>query len=118
MSSSLVVKSLCVVLGFVTAISLFYDYVHTKELYRVKQSELLALSMHLEEQNKAIEELKVDVEKYKNKKPQIIEKIVTRYEQVELKDKTCEAELETIKQLTQAFFNRYREKKDDNKSTK
>lgn len=106
MSSSLIIKLLCVILAFGTAAFLFYDYMHTKELYRVKQNELLTLSAHLQAQNEAIEKLKIDVETYKNKKPQIIEKIVTNYEKIEIRDETCEAELETIRQLTKAFFNR------------
>lgn len=118
MGSSLIIKLLCVVLAFVIASFLFYDYVQTKELYKVKQAELLNLSAHLEQQNEAIAKLKVDVEAYKNKKPQIIEKIVTRYEQVEIRDETCEAELETIRQLTKAFFNRKNKGDKDAKPSK
>ena len=105
MGSSLVIKVLCVLLIFGTASFLFYDYIQTKELYRVKQSELLSLSAHLQEQNEAIARLKIDVETYKNKKPQIVKQIVTKYEEVQIKDETCEAELESIRQLTQTFFN-------------
>lgn len=106
MPSSLAVKILCVLLAFGTISLLFYDYIQTKEMYRVKQTELLSLSTHLQEQNEAIKKLKIDVEKYKNKKPKIVKQIVTKYEEVQVKDETCEAELESISQLTKLFFNR------------
>lgn len=63
------------------------------------------LDSAIELQNDIIKKNELDLEKYKNKKPQVIEKIIKKYEKVPIKNETCEKELQTIKNALNAYFN-------------
>lgn len=84
---------------------LMWDYSNTKADLQAKKAELQMLSLHIEEQNNAIKALEIDIQAYKNKKPQIIEKIVTKYQEVQVKDNTCEAAMEAIFESQLKFFD-------------
>lgn len=86
-----------------------YDYRLTKEQLEAKKAELLAASAQIKSQNEAIETLRLDVEAYKNKKPQIIEKIVTKYKEVPVvsTDATCEEKWNSLRDYIRVFYNRH-----------
>lgn len=96
-----------IIIGVVSA--LIYDYQLTKEQLETKKAELLAASEQIKSQNEAIESLRLDVESYKNKKPQIIEKIVTKYKEVPVvsQDATCEEKWNSLKDYIRVFYNRH-----------
>lgn len=104
------------IIGIVLALAIIgiigafiYDYQLTKEQLETKKAELLAASAQIKSQNEAIESLRLDVESYKNKKPQIIEKIVTRYKEVPVvsTDATCEEKWNSLKDYIRVFYNRH-----------
>lgn len=92
------------IIVIITAVGI-YDYKETKARLEAKKAEVMIMSDKIKTQNDAIEALKLDVEVYKNKKPQIIEKIVTKYENIQVKDDTCEAKLEAIYEAQKLFFD-------------
>lgn len=94
---------ICFVVFLVLVIGI-NSYANLKAELATSQDQVKVLSSTIEEQNKAIDELKLDVEKYKEQKPQIVEKIVTKYKNVEVKDTTCEETLKSIYNLQQEFF--------------
>lgn len=95
------------VIGIIGAF--IYDYQLTKEQLETKKAELLAASAQIKSQNEAIESLRLDVESYKNKKPQIVEKIVTKYKEVPVvsTDATCEEKWNSLKDYIRVFYNRH-----------
>lgn len=104
------------IIGIVLALAIIgiigafiYDYQLTKEQLETKKAELLAASAQIKSQNEAIESLRLDVESYKNKKPQIVEKIVTRYKEVPVvsTDATCEEKWNSLKDYIRVFYNRH-----------
>lgn len=97
----------CVILS---AIGFFiYDYRLTKEQLETKKAELLAASAEIKSQNEAIEKLRLDVDTYKNLKPQIIEKIVTKYKEIPVvsTDATCEEKWDSLRDYIRVFYNRH-----------
>lgn len=104
------------IIGIVLALAIIgivgafiYDYQLTKEQLETKKAELLASSAQIKSQNESIESLRLDVESYKNKKPQIVEKIVTRYKEVPVvsTDATCEEKWNSLKDYIRVFYNRH-----------
>lgn len=97
----------CLIL-FVVIICLgfLYDYVSTKSELANKKAELVILSDRVNEQNEAIKNLELDVETYKNKQPEIVEKIVTKYQTVvETKTiNTCEDLSYNLFELNNTFL--------------
>lgn len=89
----------------VIVVLLIIDYTTSKAELQAKKAELLLLSHTIQEQNTAIKKLEIDVETYKNKKPQIVEKIVEKYKTTEVKDETCEAYMVAIYQDQLKFFD-------------
>lgn len=87
------------------ALFFFYDYRATKSELTEKKAQLMAMSSQIEEQNKAIQTLEVDVNTYKKQQPQVIEKVVTKYKNVQVVDNTCEAKLSAIYSAQQVFYN-------------
>lgn len=100
------IKGIFIALAVISVCLLVYSFVLTREELASKRVELSVVSSKLENQNKIIESMKLDIEAYKNKKPKIVEKIVTKYEKIQVKDKTCEAYLEAIYKAQVEFFNR------------
>lgn len=94
------------VVMFLLGIVVFFifDYKNIKNELVVKKAEILIMSDRIASQNEHIGKLKIDVDTYKNKKPQIVEKIVTKYEEIEVKDETCEAKLDAIYEAQKVFF--------------
>lgn len=82
-----------------------FDYQTVKNDLTRKRAEILIMNDKIQTQNEAIKALEIDVETYKNKKPQIIEKIVTKYQDIVVKDETCESQLEAIYESQRLFFN-------------
>lgn len=99
-------KSCLIAIVLIGVVYLVWDYSLSKAALEAKKAEILVLSEKMKEQNKAIENLKLDIKAYKNQKPKIIEKIVTKYNNIKVKDKTCEATLKAIYDTQQVFFNR------------
>lgn len=98
------IKILAVLLVIGICAGFIYDYSQTKSYLQAKKAEIMIMSDKIKAQNDAIAGLKLDVETYKNKKPQIIEKIVTKYQNIEVKDNTCEAKLEAIHEAQKLFY--------------
>ena len=86
-----------------------YDYKITKSALETKKAELIVVSEQIKTQNEAIEKLKIDVETYKNQKPQVIEKIVTKYQNIEVikNNATCEEKLSKLEEYVKVFYNRH-----------
>lgn len=86
-----------------------YDYRLTKEQLETKKAELLAASAEIKSQNEAIEKLRLDVDTYKHKRPEIIKKIVTKYKEIPVVsvDATCEQKWESLENYVRAFYNRH-----------
>lgn len=59
----------------------------------------------LDFQSKQIEQQKIDIEKYKNQKPIIKEKIITKYKDKVVYDNTCESKLKAYETLLETFKN-------------
>lgn len=87
------------------ALFFFYDYRATKSELTEKKAQLMVLSTQIEEQNAAIKSLEVDVSTYKEQQPKVIEKVVTKYKNVQVVDNTCEAKLSAIYAAQQVFYN-------------
>ena len=101
-TSTIKILALLLVIGICAGF--IYDYSQTKSNLQAKKAEIMIMSDKIKAQNDAIAGLKLDVEAYKNKKPQIIEKIVTKYQNIEVKDETCEAKLEAIHEAQKLFY--------------
>lgn len=99
-------KGLLIAISVIIVGIIIWDYVDTSIELESKKYELLILSDKMREQNEAIKSLSLDIEKYKNKKPQIVEKIVTKYNEIQVKDKTCEAYMKAIYDSQLVFYNR------------
>lgn len=99
-------KAVFIAAAVISGCLLIYSYALTKEELSAKKVELSVVSSKLDNQNKIIESMKVDLEAYKKKKPEIVEKIVTKYEQIEIPDAKCESYLEAIYKAQVEFFNR------------
>lgn len=95
------------VITFLLGIVAFFawDYKTIKDDLVAKKAQVQLLSVTIEEQNEKITSMKIDVEAYKNKKPQLIEKIVTQYQEIQVKDETCEAKLDAIYEAQKVFFD-------------
>lgn len=104
------IKAILIALAVISVCLLIYSFVLTREELASKRIELSVVSSKLENQNKAIESMKLDLEAYKNKKPKIVEKIVTKYEQIQVRDEKCESYLEAIYKAQIEFFNRHNTK--------
>ena len=89
-----------VIAGFI------YDYKLTKERLETKKAELIAAYEQIKSQNESIKKLEIDVANYKELKPQIIEKTITKYQNVKVTDETCEAKLNALQEYTNLFFKR------------
>lgn len=100
------IKVLGIAIAIISVALLGYSLYDTQKELLAKKTELVVVSSKLEEQNKAIESLKLDITKYKNQKPKVIEKIVTKYNEIKVKDDTCESYLEAIYNTQVEFFNR------------
>lgn len=100
------IKAIFIALAIISVCLLIYSFVLTREELASKRVELSVVSSKLENQNKIIESMKIDLEAYKNKKPKIVEKIVTKYEEIQVKDERCESYLEAIYKAQVEFFNR------------
>lgn len=89
--------------------SLVYEWRITKEQLETKKAELLAASAEIKSQNEAIEKLRLDVDTYKNKRPEIIEKIVTKYKEIPVAsgDATYEQKWESLENYVRVFYNRH-----------
>lgn len=94
----------------ISALAFFvYDYNITKEQLETKKAELLAASAEIKSQNEAIEKLRLDVDTYKHKRPEIIKKIVTKYKEIPVVsiDATCEQKWESLENYVRVFYNRH-----------
>lgn len=94
----LILSIIASIVGLATALSL------AKEELATKKAELAVVGATLDKQNQTVKALQLDVEKYKNKKPQIIEKIITKYQDIEIKDETCEAYMKAINENHHKFM--------------
>ena len=107
-SASLIIK-ISLIIVILSVIGFFiYDYKMSKAQLEAKKAELIAVSEQIKSQNEAIEKLKIDVDFYKNQKPKVVEKIVTRYREIEaLKpDATCEERIAKLEEYVKVFYNR------------
>lgn len=95
-----------ILFGILVLLGFVYDYTSSKVELQKRKDELVIMSAKVEEQNNAIKALEIDVETYKNKEPQVIEKIVTKYNKVvETKTiNTCENLSEGLYNLNSTFF--------------
>lgn len=92
-------------LGFISTLSVWI-YTQGKEIARLK-AELAESSTLLQAQNAQILQDKLDLEAYQAKAQEIRERVVTRYKTIALPaGKSCESELEAIKQALQVFYQR------------
>lgn len=91
---------------------LVYDYAKTKQEFERQATELKITAFKLQEQNEAIKSMEVDLTSYKSKKPKVIEKIVTKYQRIEVKDETCESYMAAIYNAQVEFFKRHSNEKD------
>lgn len=83
-----------------------YDYTSSKVELQKKTDELALVTNMLEQQNTTIKQLELDVGAYKNKEPEIIEKIVTKY-QIETKTiNTCDDVVDSVFNLNSSFFRK------------
>lgn len=93
-------------IGFISTLS-YWHYSLSKENARLK-AELANVNTLIDIQNKQILQDKLDMEAYQNAKPQVQEKIITRY--VNLGNTQgatqCEKELNTIKQALRVYYER------------
>lgn len=106
MGASAIIKIVVAIaiIGVITGFII--DYKMTKEKLETKKAELLAAYEQIKSQNDAIKKLEVDVETYKEKKPQIVEKVITKYQDVKVTDETCEAKLEALSAYAKLFYDR------------
>lgn len=107
-SASLIIK-ISLVIVILSVIGFFiYDYRMSKAQLEAKKAELIAVSEQIKSQNEAIEKLKIDGDFYKNQKPKVVEKIVTRYQEVEVlkPDATCEERIAKLEEYVKVFYNR------------
>lgn len=108
MSASLIIK-ISLIIVILSVIGFFiYDYRMSKAQLEAKKAELIAVSEQIKSQNEAIEKLKIDVDFYKNQKPKVVEKIVTRYQEIEVlkPDATCEERIAKLEEYVKVFYNR------------
>lgn len=87
---------------------LVIDYGKTKADFERQTAELKIASVKLQEQNEAIRSMQIDIAAYKEKKPQIVEKIVNKYQTITVKDETCESYMTAIFSAQEAFFTRHK----------
>ena len=103
---SLIIALFIALLGFIAFIAMV-NHNLSRENAKLK-AELANINTLVDLQNKQILQDKLDLESYKSAKPQIQEKIITRY--VNLGNTQgatqCEKDLNTIKQALRAFYER------------
>lgn len=97
-----------ILFGLLVLCGFVYDYTTTKVELQKRRDELIMMGSKIEEQNTAIKQLKVDVETYKHKEPEIIKQIVTKYDKVvEIKEiKTCDDLTLGLYNLNSTFLKR------------
>lgn len=98
------VKGCLIAIVALAIIYVVWDYSITKAALEAKKAEVLLLSEKMKEQNVAIKALKVDIDKYKKQKPKIVEKIVTKYKNITLKDNSCESYMKAINEANHIFI--------------
>lgn len=91
---------------FSVLVGFLYDYIKAKTIISEKEAQIVLLSQAIEEQNKSINKLELDISNYKKQKPKIVEKIVEKYKTIKVKDNSCESYLNSIYEAQQLFFNR------------
>ncbi|GMB93434.1 hypothetical protein NHP200010_11530 [Helicobacter bizzozeronii] len=92
-----------VILGIGLASSLA-SILHLSKQNALLKEKLTTTQEHLETQNKQIQALELDVQKYKNQKPQQAQAIQKRYAHLKSHQlKTCEQKLEHINRLLEVF---------------
>lgn len=64
------------------------------------------IKLSLDHQNQLIQQKELELEAYKNKKPEIQKEIVTKYEKAIIDDKGCQQELKSFKDLLDIFNKR------------
>lgn len=98
---------LAVIIGLSTTVTIYHfknkklEEEKTELMARVAKQESL-----IELRNQEVEKNKLEIEEYKNRKPEIKEKIITRYKTVKVETKTCETELGSVKDLLEVFNDR------------
>lgn len=92
-----------------TAGYFFYDYRMAKANLEAKKAELVAVSLQIKEQNEKIEKMRLEIDTYKNKKPEIIKEIITKYKEIPVvtADATCEERWKNLEDYVKVFFNRH-----------
>lgn len=102
---SLGIGAFIILMGFISTLS-YWHYSLSKENSMLK-AELANLNTLIDMQNKQILQDKLDIEAYQNAKPQVQEKIITRYVNLDTQGATqCEKELNTIKQALRVYYDR------------
>lgn len=93
---------ICALVGVV--LFMLISYANIKSELTAKEYELASLTLTLETQNAHIKALELDTQKYKDQKPQIKEKIITKYVAQNQYASSCEARLLHIQNQLKAWY--------------
>lgn len=97
-----IIGLLLIVIAFLT-----FNYVKLSKDYADCSASLANRDTILDVQNKQIEQQRVDIEKYKEVQPQVKEKIVTKYKTIDVTDIKCEAQLKSINNAIDLFYENH-----------
>lgn len=78
-------------------------------LYRqnsLKDTIISQLNSSIESNNAVIKKLQIDIEKFKNREPEIRQKIVEKYIKISPKDDSCTSQLEAVDRLLDAYLEK------------
>lgn len=108
MQIELVLKSLKFIAIAIIAILAFImilAFGNLKAELRAKEYENATLLQSLKKQNEAINNLKLDIKAYQDKKPIIEERIITKYKTLQIpQDSSCEARLKNIQNKIKLWY--------------
>lgn len=98
-------KYIYAALGSLILALLIATLVYANKYHKAK-AELAKTELALQVQNEAIKQQALDFENYKKSAQAVQKQIENRYQNITRKNNTCEAELESYKQVLDTFYTR------------
>lgn len=98
------IKFIAIALCAALILFMIITYANTKAKLKAMEYENATLLHTLKKQNQAIEKLSLDVESYKNQKPKIKERIITKYQPLQSPQSSCEERLQNIQNHIKLWY--------------
>ncbi|WP_295702243.1 hypothetical protein [uncultured Helicobacter sp.] len=98
------IKFITITLCVALVLFMIITYTNTKAKLKAMEYENATLLHTLKKQNQAIEKLSLDIQTYKNQKPKIQERIITKYQPLQSPQGYCEERLQNIQNHIKLWY--------------